>query len=157
MSENPISNVSPSSNPEEPNKNRVPVNEPVQSQPSSTENGDLIKVKKDTQVVTPKPITQTPNIKPQTTISIPETEKMGMLMEVGLLLAVELGRTRLTVREVLELQKGSVIELDRMAGDTVDVLVNDHLLARGEVVVVDDKFGVRISEIITPSKVDSEG
>jgi flagellar motor switch protein FliN/FliY len=67
-------------------------------------------------------------------------------------ISVELGRTRLSVREVLDLQNGAVVELDRMAGDAVDVLVNDKLMARGEVVVVDDKFGIRITEILTPSK-----
>jgi flagellar motor switch protein FliN/FliY len=79
-------------------------------------------------------------------------DRLGLLMEVGLELAVELGRTRMTVREVIELQKGSVVELDRIAGEAVDILVNDHLMARGEVVVVDDRFGVRITEIITPGK-----
>jgi flagellar motor switch protein FliN/FliY len=61
---------------------------------------------------------------------------------------VELGRTHLTVKEVLDLQKGSVVELNRTAGEAVDIYVNEHLLARGEVVVVDDKFGVRITEIL---------
>jgi flagellar motor switch protein FliN/FliY len=55
------------------------------------------------------------------------------------------------VRQVLDLQKGSVIELDRMAGDAVDVYVNDRLIAQGEVVVVDDNFGVRISRLISPN------
>jgi flagellar motor switch protein FliN len=77
-----------------------------------------------------------------------ENEKLGMLMDVNLQITVELGRTRLTVKEVLELQKGSVIELNRTAGEPVDIYVNEHLLARGEVVVVDDKFGVRITEIL---------
>ncbi len=73
-----------------------------------------------------------------------------MLMDVQLQLTVELGRTELTVRQVLDLQKGSVVELDRIAGDAVDVFVNEHLIARGEVVVVDDKFGVRITELVSP-------
>jgi flagellar motor switch protein FliN/FliY len=60
----------------------------------------------------------------------------------------ELGRTRMTVRELLALTPGSVVELDRMAGSPVDVLVNGTLVARGEVVVIDEEFGVRISEII---------
>ncbi len=71
-------------------------------------------------------------------------------MDVTLQVAVELGRTRLTVKQVLDLQNGSVVELDRLAGDVVDIYINDHLLARGEVVVVDDKFGVRITELIAP-------
>lgn len=77
---------------------------------------------------------------------------IDMLMDVTLQVSVELGRTRLSVRQVLDLQKGSVVELDRMAGDAVDVFVNDHLIAQGEVVVVDDKFGVRISQLISPNR-----
>lgn len=81
---------------------------------------------------------------------------MDMLMNVSLQLTVELGRTRMTVRQVLDLQKGSVVELNRMAGDNVDIYVNDHLIARGEVVVVDDKFGVRVTELVSPDREDGE-
>ena len=77
---------------------------------------------------------------------------LALLMDVPLKISVELGRTKLAVREVLDLQSGAVVELDRMAGDPVDVLVNDKLMARGEVVVVDDRFGIRITEILTPAK-----
>jgi flagellar motor switch protein FliN/FliY len=73
-----------------------------------------------------------------------------MLMDVNLLFTVELGRTQMPIKHVLELQKGSVVELDRVAGEPVDVYVNEHLMARGEVVVVDDKFGIRITELIAP-------
>jgi flagellar motor switch protein FliN/FliY len=79
-------------------------------------------------------------------------DNFAMLMDVGLNLTVELGRTHLTVRQVLDLQKGSVLELDRIAGDAVDIFVNDRLVARGDVVVVDDKFGVRIVELMSPNK-----
>jgi flagellar motor switch protein FliN len=89
--------------------------------------------------------------------SAPAASRSGieLLMDVPLRISVELGRTRLSVREVLELQAGSVVELDRMAGDPVDVMVNDRLMARGEVVVVDDKFGIRITEIVSPGKQDA--
>lgn len=76
---------------------------------------------------------------------------MGLLMDVPLAVTVELGRTRMTVQQVLELERGSVIELDRIAGEAVDVFVNDRLIAHGEVVVVDDKFGVRITKIVSDS------
>lgn len=79
---------------------------------------------------------------------------LDLLMDVLLLLTVELGRAELTVKQVLDLQKGSVVELDRIAGDAVDVFVNDHLIAKGEVVVVDDKFGVRITELVSPVSED---
>jgi flagellar motor switch protein FliN/FliY len=75
---------------------------------------------------------------------------LDMLWGVHLTLTVELGRTSLTVRQVIELQKGSVVELDRIAGEAVDIFVNDRLIAKGDVVVVDDKFGVRITELISP-------
>jgi len=75
---------------------------------------------------------------------------INMLMDVNLLFTVELGRTQMSIKNVLELQKGSVVELDRVAGEPVDVFINEHLMARGEVVVVDDKFGVRITELISP-------
>ncbi|HEX7555807.1 MAG TPA: flagellar motor switch protein FliN [Leptolinea sp.] len=75
---------------------------------------------------------------------------INVLMDVNLLFTVELGRTQMSIKNVLELQKGSVVELDRVAGEAVDIFVNDHLMARGEVVVVDDKFGVRITELVAP-------
>jgi flagellar motor switch protein FliN/FliY len=87
---------------------------------------------------------------PQASNIGPDSANIDMLMDVTLQVAVELGRTRLTVKQVLDLQNGSVVELDRLAGDVVDIYINDHLLARGEVVVVDDKFGVRITELIAP-------
>lgn len=79
-----------------------------------------------------------------------ESASIDLFMDVMLKVTVELGRTRMTLQQVLDLQNGSVIELDRLAGDPVDVFVNDLLIARGEVVVVDDKFGVRITEVISP-------
>jgi flagellar motor switch protein FliN/FliY len=82
---------------------------------------------------------------------------IDLLMDVPLRVTVELGRTRMSVRQVLELQSGSVVELDRMAGEAVDVMVNDRLMARGEVVVVDDKFGIRITEIVAGSRRATEG
>jgi flagellar motor switch protein FliN/FliY len=73
---------------------------------------------------------------------------IDLLMDVSLRVSVELGRTRMQLAQILELQHGSVIELDRLAGDPVDVFVNDCMVARGEVVIVDDKFGVRITEMV---------
>ncbi len=77
---------------------------------------------------------------------------MELLMDVPLKVSVELGRTRMAVKDVLALQHGSVVELDRLAGEPVDVLVNDKLIARGEVVVIEDKFGIRITETILPAR-----
>jgi flagellar motor switch protein FliN/FliY len=77
---------------------------------------------------------------------------IDLLMDVALDLSVELGRTSIPVRDVLKIAQGSIIELDKLAGEPVDVLVNGKLIARGEVVVVDDNFGVRITEIISRSE-----
>jgi len=82
-------------------------------------------------------------------------EKSGsieMLMDIKLPISVELGRTENFVRDILEYGTGSVIELDKMAGDPVDILVNGRLVAKGEVVVVDDHFGVRITLLLTPEE-----
>ncbi len=80
----------------------------------------------------------------------PALPNVGLLNDVALSVTVELGRTRLTVSEMLELTVGSVVELDRPAGSPVDIFANGTLIARAEVVVVDDEYGVRIAEIIAP-------
>ncbi len=80
---------------------------------------------------------------------VPESSNIDLLLDVSMRVTVELGRTRMKLAQILELQVGSVIELDRLAGDPVDILINDHMVARGEVVVVEDKFGVRITEMIS--------
>lgn len=74
---------------------------------------------------------------------------VAMILDVPMEVTVELGRTRRRVREILSMTPGSVVELDRQAGEPVDILVNGKLLARGEVVVIDENFGVRISEVVS--------
>jgi flagellar motor switch protein FliN/FliY len=76
---------------------------------------------------------------------------IDMLMDVPLTVTIELGRTEMTLKQALELNQGSVIELTRLAGDPIDVFVNERLIARGEVVVVDDRFAVRITELFSNS------
>ena len=75
---------------------------------------------------------------------------LEFLMDVSLQMAVELGRTQMTIRDVLSLTPGSVIELNKVAGEPVDILINGKPMARGEVVVIDDMFGVRVTDIIPP-------
>ena len=75
--------------------------------------------------------------------------RLDRLMDVPLNVDVELGRTRMTIQDLLALGPGSIIELDKVAGSALDILVNDRLLARGEAVVVNDKFGVRITDIVS--------
>src|SRR5579872_278176 len=77
---------------------------------------------------------------------------LDMILDIPLDVTVELGRVRMLIRDVLELSTGSVIELDRIAGEPVDLLVNGRLVAKGEVVVIEDNFGLRISEIVSPAE-----
>lgn len=76
---------------------------------------------------------------------------MELILDIPLDVTVELGRVRMLIKEVLELSSGSIIELDRVAGEPVDLLVNGRLIAKGEVVVIEDNFGIRITEIMSPS------
>ena len=77
---------------------------------------------------------------------------IDLLLDVSLQISVELGRTRMTIGEVLALKSGAVIELDKLAGEPADILVNGTLIARGEVVVVDEKFGVRVLEVVSRAR-----
>ena len=72
-----------------------------------------------------------------------------MLLDVPLQVTVELGRTKKQIKDILEFSQGSIIELDRLAGEPVDILVNNKLIAKGEVVVIDENFGVRVTDIIS--------
>ena len=81
-----------------------------------------------------------------------DVRDLDMIMDIPVRLSVELGRTRITIKQLLELTQGSVVELDGLAGEPMDILINGYLIAQGEVVVVDDKYGIRITEIITRSE-----
>ncbi|MBR2515426.1 MAG: flagellar motor switch protein FliN [Halomonas sp.] len=81
-----------------------------------------------------------------------QSRDLEMIMDIPVKLTVELGRTKLTIKQLLELAQGSVIELEGLAGEPMDILINGYLIAQGEVVVVEDKYGIRITEIITPSE-----
>lgn len=80
--------------------------------------------------------------------------RLEQLRDLELTVRIELGRARLSIEELLRLQEGSVVELDRRVSDPVDVYVNDRLVARGEVVVMRGKFGVRLTEVVSPVKDD---
>jgi flagellar motor switch protein FliN/FliY len=77
---------------------------------------------------------------------------INLILDIPVQLTVELGRTRIPIKNILQLAQGSVVELDTMAGEPMDVLVNGYLIAQGEVVVVNDKFGIRLTDIVTPSE-----
>src|SRR5688500_16009512 len=77
---------------------------------------------------------------------------INMIMDIPVQLTVQLGRTKIAIKYLLQLAQGSVVELDGLAGEPMDVLVNGYLIAQGEVVVVNEKFGIRLTDIITPSE-----
>lgn len=77
---------------------------------------------------------------------------LDLILDIPVLMTVELGRTKITIRNLLQLAQGSVVELDGLAGEPMDVLVNGCLIAQGEVVVVNDKFGIRLTDIISPAE-----
>lgn len=77
---------------------------------------------------------------------------LSMILDIPVQLTVELGRTKISIKHILQLAQGSVVELDALAGEPMDVLVNGYLIAQGEVVVVNEKFGVRLTDIVTPSE-----
>jgi flagellar motor switch protein FliN/FliY len=80
-----------------------------------------------------------------------EARNLEMLLDIPLQVTVELGRTKRSVKEILSLTQGSIIELDKLAGEPVDIYVNNRLIAKGEVVVIDENFGVRVTDIISKS------
>jgi len=80
-----------------------------------------------------------------------EFSNLDFIIDIPLEVSVELGRTRMLIKDLLQLGQGSVIELNKLAGETLEILVNQKLVARGEVVVVNEKFGVRLTDIISPA------
>ncbi|WP_084273743.1 flagellar motor switch protein FliN [Legionella fairfieldensis] len=88
------------------------------------------------------------NAAPQET----ETEKMELILDIPVEVTVEIGRTKMTIRNLLQLNQGGIIALDRLAGEPLDILVNGTLVAHGEVVVVNDKFGIRLTDIVSKAE-----
>ena len=82
----------------------------------------------------------------------PGTNDIDLILDIPVQLTVELGRTKIAIKNLLQLAQGSVVELDGLAGEPMDVFVNGCLIAQGEVVVVNDKFGIRLTDIITPAE-----
>ena len=81
-----------------------------------------------------------------------EQGNIGLIMDVYMEMTVELGRTRKMIKEILSMGEGHIIELDKLAGEPVDILVNHKPIAKGEVVVIDENFGVRVTEILSPAE-----
>lgn len=78
--------------------------------------------------------------------------KLDVILDIPVTVAMEIGRTKISIRNLLQLNQGSVVELDRLAGEPMDVLVNNTLVAHGEVVVVNEKFGIRLTDVISPAE-----
>ena len=97
-----------------------------------------------------------PNVQPlsfpnlQSGIGSTEQQNIGLIMDVYMEVTVELGRTKKLIKDILGMGEGTIIELDKLAGEPVDILVNHKQIARGEVVVIDENFGVRVTEILSP-------
>ena len=85
-------------------------------------------------------------------ISAEERRKLDTILDIPVTIAMEVGRSQISIRNLLQLNQGSVVELDRVAGEPLDVLVNGTLIAHGEVVVVNEKFGIRLTDVISPSE-----
>jgi flagellar motor switch protein FliN/FliY len=81
-----------------------------------------------------------------------EGENLDVILDIPVTLSMEIGRTHISIRNLLQLNQGSVVELDRLAGESMDVLVNGTLVAHGEVVVVNEKFGIRLTDVISPAE-----
>lgn len=91
-------------------------------------------------------------LKDDAPISAEERRKLDTILDIPVTIAMEVGRSQISIRNLLQLNQGSVVELDRVAGEPLDVLVNGTLIAHGEVVVVNDKFGIRLTDVVTPSE-----
>ncbi|OTA21084.1 flagellar motor switch protein FliN [Xenorhabdus beddingii] len=90
------------------------------------------------------------NLEPHDALA--QLSDIDLIMDIPVKLSVELGRTKMTIKQLLKLSQGSVVPLDGLAGEPLDILINGYLIAQGEVVVVSDKYGIRITDIITPSE-----
>ncbi|MBE3569949.1 MAG: flagellar motor switch phosphatase FliY [Bacillales bacterium] len=129
---------------------KEPVSKPVQQQSHVQKEESVGKSRTTEPMVHVEPAAFA-EFQPTTTPTV-ETRNLNLLLDIPLNVTVELGRTVRTVKDILELSSGSIIELDKLAGEPVDILVNNRLIAKGEVVVIDENFGVRITEIQSQSE-----
>ena len=81
-----------------------------------------------------------------------EVKNLEFLLDIPLQISVEVGRTRILIKELLEMQEGTVVELDKLAGEPLDVYINSRLIARGEAVLVNEKFGIRLTDVVSPAE-----
>jgi flagellar motor switch protein FliN/FliY len=149
-----IENVSDKSSPQKETTDdgrKEPLSKPVQQSYGHQKEESMGKNRKTTEPMVNVEPAAFAEFQP-TTIPSVETRNLDLLLDIPLNVTVELGRTVRTVKDILELSSGSIIELDKLAGEPVDILVNNRLIAKGEVVVIDENFGVRITEIQSQSE-----
>lgn len=133
-----------------------------ETQPAPAPTPTASKTVEQDRVANPPPASPEPSVSPSVMVqpvqftpiaptpSSRENGNIGLLMDVTLQLSVELGGARMKIKDILELGIGSIVELDRLAGEPVDILVNGKLIAKGEVVVIDENFGVKVTDILNP-------
>jgi flagellar motor switch protein FliN len=92
------------------------------------------------------------DLKPEPTAGKGDETNLDVILDIPVTISMEIGRSRIAIRNLLQLNQGSVVELDRLAGEPMDVLVNGTLIAHGEVVVVNEKFGIRLTDVISPAE-----
>jgi len=81
-----------------------------------------------------------------------EVRELGFLLDIPLEVSIEIGRTRILIKDLLQLQEGTIIELDKLAGEPLDLYVNSRLIARGEAVMVKDRYGLRLTDVVSPAE-----
>jgi flagellar motor switch protein FliN/FliY len=127
-----------------------PVTESVSNDADTSNNTDLTPSANESQNVSVQPVTH-PEIDMNAPVDGP-TADLSMILDIPVTLSMEIGQTRISISDLLKLGKNSVIELQRMADEPMDVLVNGTLVARGEAVVVGDRFGIRLTDVISPQE-----
>ena len=155
--EQPIETVQPSISPQQTFQQSPPqsFNQPMSMQPSNSQQQQFMNQAMN---FAQEETRQSINVQPVQFQSLEDghymnyKENIGLIMDVPLQVTVELGRATRMIREILEFGPGSIIELDKLAGEPVDILVNGKIIAKGEVVVIDESFGIRVTDIIHPSK-----
>jgi len=98
------------------------------------------------------PVAEFDNLEDTSGALVQDEDNLDVILDIPVTISMEIGRTHISIRNLLQLNQGSVVELDRLAGEPMDVLVNGTLVAHGEVVVVNEKFGIRLTDVISPAE-----
>lgn len=131
---------------------QIPENNSEESAKSSSLEGDSPNVEVELDEMSPAEFQSLTASSEEPNDSHVDDLNLDVILDVPVTISMEIGRTRINIRNLLQLNQGSVVELDRLAGEPMDVLVNGTLIAHGEVVVVNDKFGIRLTDVISPAE-----